>query len=237
MISFERALNSILGKSVEDVREFARNRILGTDIASFGSGHSTEPSEDVVIQLLGNPELETEKREAVIRGCIDIYEKIWILLGESNWIENITEWKHIFVSLCRVVDVSQPLELKRYAKLLVIRLIEEKLYFEKFYSSELFGASVRGYMAYAQQEKNIRFLEEEILTNKDVAAYGFNALLDIDPGHHCIEEHLCELWRLQREENWPVDTAFLLERAVRIRNEPDLRNRVLLKLQSKNYDL
>ncbi len=86
-------------------------------------------------------------------------------------------------------------------------------------------------MAYAQDEKSIRFGEDEILTNKVVAAYGFNALLDIDARHPRIEEHLCKLWCLQVEENWSVNTAFLLRRAARIRDETALIYRVLQELK------
>ncbi|TKJ36235.1 MAG: hypothetical protein CEE38_12525 [Planctomycetes bacterium B3_Pla] len=240
MISVERALNSIRGKSVEEVREFVRNRILGTDIASFGSGHSTEPSEDAVIQLLRNPELDTEKRKAVIRGCIDVYREIWIWLDESDWIQNIDRWKDVVLNLCRVVDMAQPPELKKHAKPFIVRLLEESSC-----SDEILGAAVRAYMAYAQDEKSIQFWEDEILTNKDIAAYGFNALLDIDVQNPDIatkdkpkiEEHLCELWRLQVEENWAVNTAFLLRRAARVRNETALIYRVLLRLKNKDYSL
>ena len=89
MISVERALNSIRGKSVEEVRKFSRNRILGTDIASFGSGHSTEPSEDVVIQLLGNPELDAEKKKAVVEGWMDVYREVRKWLDDLDYVEDI----------------------------------------------------------------------------------------------------------------------------------------------------
>lgn len=230
MISVERALNYIRGKSVEEVREFARNRILGTDIASFGSGHSTEPSEDVVIQLLGNPELGAEKREAVVEGWMDVYRKVREWLDGLDYVEEIKKWKDVVVNLCRVVDIAEPPEFKKYVKRLITELLDEESC-----PGELLGAAVKAYMAYAQDEKSIRFWEDEILTNKDVVAYGFNALLDIDAGHSRIEEHLCELWRLQVEENWLVNTAFLLRRAARVRNETALVYRVLLKLKNEDY--
>lgn len=232
MISAELALNSIRGKSVEEVREFARNRILGTDIASFGSGHSTEPSEDVVIQLLANPELDAEKRKAVVEGWMDVYREVREWLDEPDYIKDIKKWKDVFVNLCRIVDIAEPPEFKKYVKRLITELLDEESC-----PGELLGAAVKAYMAYAQDDKSIRFWEEEILTNKDVAAYGFNALLDIDPNHERIEEKLCELWRLQTEENWPVNTAFLLRRAARVRNETALIYRVLLRLKNKDYSL
>ena len=232
MISFERALNSIRGKSVEEVREYARNRILGTDIASFGSGHSTEPSEDVVIQLLGNPELDAEKRKAVVEGWMAVYREVREWLDGLDYVEDIKKWKDVVVNLCRVVDIAEPPEFKKYVKRLITELLDEESC-----PGELLGAAVKAYMAYAQDEKSIRFWEDEILTNKDVAAYGFNALLDIDAGYPRIEEHLCELWRLQVEENWTVNTAFLLRRAARVRNETALVYRVLLKLKNEDYSL
>lgn len=232
MISAERALNSIRGKSVEEVREFARNRILGTDIASFGSGHSTEPSEDVVIQLLGNPELDAEKRKAVVEGWMDVYREVREWLDDLDYVEDIKKWKDVVVNLCRVVDIAEPPEFKKYVKRLITELLDEGSC-----PGELLGAAVKAYMAYAQDEKSIRFWEDDILTNKDVAAYGFNALLDINARHPRIEKKLCELWRLQVEENWPVNTAFLLHRAARVRNETALIYRVLLKLKNEDYSL
>jgi hypothetical protein len=232
MISFERALNSIREKSLEEVREFVRNRILGVDIASFGSGHSTEPSEDVVIQLLRNPELDTDKRKAVVDGWIDVYRQVRAWLDDPDYVEETNKWEDVVVNLCRVVDISEPPEFKKYVKRLITELLDEESS-----PGELLRAAVKAYMAYAQDEKSVRFWEDEILTNKDVAAYGFNALLDIDPNYERIEEKLCELWRLQVGKNWPVNTAFLLRRAARLRNETALIYRVLLKLKNVDYSL
>ncbi len=232
MISVERAWDCVRGKSVEEVREFARNRISGIDIASFGSGHSIEPSEDVVIQLLGNPELESEKRKAVVEGWMDVYREVREWLDDLDYVEDINKWKDVVVNLCRVVDIAEPPEFEKYVKRLITELLDEESC-----PGELLGAAVKAYMAYAQDEKSIRFWEDEILTNKDVAAYGFNALLDIDPEHTRIEKWLCELWRLQVEENWTVNTAFLLRRASRVRNETALINRVLLKVKNRDYYL
>jgi len=232
MISVERALTSIRGKNAGEVREFARNRILGTDIASFGGGHSAEPSEDVVIQLLRSSDLDAEKREAVVEGWMDVYREVRDWLDDLDRVEDRENRKDVVVNLCRVVDIAEPPEFKKYVKLIITQLLEEESC-----PGELLGATIKAYMAYAQDEKSIRFWEEEILTNKDVAAYGFNALLDIDAGHSRMEGHLIKLWRLQVEDNWPVNTAFLLRRAARVRNEPALINRVLLRLKNKDYSL
>ena len=225
MISVERALNSIRGKSVEEIREFVHNRILGHDTTLIGSGHSTEPSEDLVIQLLKNFKLEGEKRVAVLCGCVDVYRMVREWVDDFNWVSDVSTWKDVVVRLCRVVDMAEPLELKKHAKSLLVLLLEEASC-----PSEVLGAVVRAYMGYGISEDSIRFWEDEILTNKDVAAYGFNALLDIDPMYDRIEEHLFKLWRLQLEENWPLNTAFLLRRSARLRNETALIYRVLLKL-------
>lgn len=241
MISIERALSSIRGKSTEEVREFARNRILGTDVASFGSGHSAEPSEDVVIQLLEFTDLDAGVREAIVEGWMDVYEEVgkW-LLSRPDYIENIGVWKDMVVNLCRVVDIAEPPEFKKYVKRLISGLLDEESC-----PGEFLGAAVKAYMAYAQDETSIRFWEEEILTKKDVAAYGFNALLDIDvqnPGiatdkKPTIEKYLCDLWPLQITEDWPVNTAFLLRRAARVRNETSLIYRVLLRLKNRDGTL
>lgn len=232
MISIEQAFNSISGKSTEEVRQFVHDRISGADILSFGSGHSSEPSEDVVIQLLNNSELNPDLRKAALEGWLDVYREVRDWLDAPDYISTVDKWKDTVINLCRVVDVAESPGLKKYVKRLITELLDEE-----DCPKELLEASVRAYMVYAQDEKSIRFWEDEILTNKNVAAYGFNALLEIDPGHTRIEEHLCELWRLQVEKNWPVNTAFLLRRAARVRDESALIYRVLLRLKNKDYFL
>lgn len=232
MISIERAFSSISGKNAGEVRQFVHDRISGTDISSFGSGHSSEPSEDIVIQLLRNSELNPDLRKATLEGWMDVYREVRDWLDTIDYISNIEKWKDPVISLCSVVDVAEPPELKKFVKRLIDELVDEEAC-----PKELLEASVRAYMVYAQDEKSVRFWEDEILTNKNVAAYGFNALLEIDPGHARIEEHLCELWRLQVEDNWLVNTAFLLRRAARVRDESALIYRVLLKLKNKDFSL
>lgn len=229
MISIERALDLIRDKNIEEIREFSRNRILGLDVTHLGSGHSFEPSEDGIIQLLRNPSLGAKEREAVLQGCADVYRILQEWLYDVNWIEDVIKWEPVLESLCRVIDMSEPPELRKLTKLLVTGLLEEDC------PPGILGSAIRAYMGFEQTEKGVRFWEDEILTRKDVAAYGFNALLDIDPTHARIETHLIELWRLQVQEDWPVNTAFLMRRAARIRGEEGLIFRVLKKLKREKY--
>ena len=229
MISVELALKSICGKSKKELREFTYNRILGTDIGSFGSGHSTEPNEDVIIQLLRNPELDIRKRKAIIKGLIDVYREVEKLINKLDYIEDFT---NVVIRLCRVIDVVQLPEFKKY-----VRQFVNKLLGKEFCPADLLGAAVRANMAYARDEKDANFWEGKILTNKDVAAYGFNALLDIDAKHPRIEKHLYELWCLQIEKNWPVDVIFLIHRAIRLSNDKNLGKRILQKLKNTDYSL
>ncbi len=230
MISVERAYDLVKGSSEEEVRELVRNRILEKETLSMGSGHSLEPSEDVVIQLLNNPQLECERRCAVLTGCIDVYRIVRERLDDPGWATTIGSFKNVILNLCRVIDMSQPGELSKQTKSLLVLLLEDSTC-----PPELLISVVKAYTAFGRNEKNVRFWEEEVLTNQFVSSYAFNALLDIDPLHARIEKHLCELWSLQVNEHWPVDTGFLMKRAIRLRDSKELIHTVLSELRRHGY--
>ena len=91
--------------------------------------------------------------------------------------------------------------------------------------------AVIGLMGYEKDRSEIPFWED-VLTNKDVAAYAFNALVDIDPFLPDIPQYLRTLWQKQLLEDWPVDTAFLMRRAAREQGGMELIESVLKSLRA-----
>jgi len=229
MISIEQARKRILGLDTRQIRELTKNRLLGVDSTPFGSGHSYEPSEDLIIQILLDSNLEESTREGVITACEDVYAKLLAWLGSSSYEENIANWQDILIRISRVVDVTAPVEVMGHANSILALALKkcDKL-------PEILGAAVRACMGY--KDKSMLPMWEQIINQySHVAAYAFNALLKIEPRSIKIEEYLKTLWRRQLVDGWPVDTAFLMRRAARVRNERALIYRVLLKL--KNSDL
>ena len=228
MISIKIALNYIYGKNIEEIRKFTYNRILGKD-HNLCDG---ENNEDVIIRLLENSKIiGKEKRKSIIDGCVDVYSEIIEWINDLDCEKNINKWKDVVISLCRIVDIIGPHELKKYAKQLLI------IFFEKeFCKKELLGATLRAYMSYANNE-NIQFWKNKVLRNKDTAAYGYNALLDIGVSCSFLEKYICELWYCKIKDDWPVDVLFLMEHTSLVRNNPDFINNVLLRLKNEKLFL
>lgn len=229
MISIEEAKKSISGLGVTEIRELTTKRLLGKDVATFGSGHSSEPCEDLVIQLLRDPNPAEDIRKAIVASCEDVYAKVLEWLARPNYQNEIPYWQDIVIRICRVVDSAAPVELAGHANSIMALVLAKG-----YEVPQVLGAAVRACMGY--KDKSMLTMWEQIIDKyPNVAAYAFNALLKIDPTSEKIEEYLKILWRRQTVDSWPVDTAFLMRRAARVRNETALIYRVLLKL--KNSDL
>jgi hypothetical protein len=231
MISIEEAKKRILGLDVSQIRELTKNRLLGTDSTPFGSGHSFEPSEDLVIQLLSDPTPDADVRKAVVEGCADVYAKLLGWLASPKHEERISYWQDVSIRISRVVDVTAPVELMGHANSVLELALQNG---EKM--SELLGAAIRACMGYKSMSM-LAMWKGIIDKYPDVAAYAFNALLDIEPGSREIEEHLEALWQKELLDGWPVDTKFLARRAARVSGNETLIYSVLLKLMNKGQPL
>ena len=230
MISIEDANQRISGLTGTEIRELTRNRLLGIDSTPFGSGHSSEPTEDIVIQLLCDPKPEEDTRKAVIMGCKDVYASLLAWLVSTDFEENAATWQDIVIRISRVVDVAAPLELMGHASSVLaftLVVVSDKM-------PEVLGAAVRACMAY--KNKSMLAMWKSIIDeHPDVAAYAFNALLNIEPNSPEVDQYLTTLWKRQVVDKWPVDTAFLMRRCARLRGEEDLVYRIMLSLEHKNY--
>lgn len=227
MISTRQAYDWISDMTPDEVRVLTAHRILGEDTMPVGGGYFDEASEDLVIQLLRNDELPEDVRSAVVSGCCDVYAQLLAWLAAPGMRQNGLGREEVATRLCSVVDVAAPQELRgRADALLNLALSAAEL------PSSLLSAAVRATMAYAHTRSHIP-LWEEVIQSPEVAAYAFNALLEIDPHADRIEQALVTLWQKQLREDWRVDTAFLMRRAARARGSETIIARVLLSLDDE----
>ncbi len=230
VISIEQAKNRISNLGTDEVRALTVWRLLGEDTMPVGRGYDEEPSEDLIIQLLRADDLDSTIRDAIIAGCKEVYARLWHWLVSPETCPTPGQPHEVAVRLCSVVDVTAPEGLQGPAdSLLTLALDTPDV------SSEVRKAAVRAAMGYSQTEDQVS-LWEGVLRCPEVAAYGFNALLSIDPRSPRIERALKELWRRQVRDNWPVDTAFLMRRAAREQASDRIIGRVLSSLRADSED-
>lgn len=233
MITSEQAFEYIRSLNLtraDEIKQLTKDRLSGKDSTPVGSDYFLEPSEDLLIQLLCKDDLPDEIRTGILEGCIDLYAQAWGWLASPDYREKIDDYKDAFIRLCRVIDAASPEELERHAYS-ILNLVLEK---GEDPPSEVLGAAVRECMGYVQTEQHVDTWEK-VINFRDASAYAFNMFLSINPYHIRIERSLIELWRRQTEEDWPIDTAFLMRRADRLRDQADLVYWVLLRLETQKY--
>ena len=227
MISIEQARNRIGNLGPEEVRALAVRRLVGEDTMPVGRGYDEEPSEDLLIQLLRSDDLDAAIRDAIIAGCKEVYVRLWQWLVSPETCPSPGQPDEVAVRLSSVVDVTAPEGLRGPAdSLLTLALDAPEV------SSDVRKAAVRAAMGYPQTEAQVS-LWERVLRCPEVAAYGFNALLSIDPHSPRIERALKELWRRQVVDGWSVDTAFLMRRAAREQQSEVMIPRMLFALREE----
>ncbi len=232
MITKELAAQYILSYSKEEtiIKTLAKERIMGDDMTTVGSGYFLEPSEDLLIQVLRNDALPDFYHRAIINGCIEVYEeaKSWLFDTPRQLNED-----HIdaFTRLCSIVDMTSPAELKPYSDEF-LRSIKQK----GNYPKKVFQAAIRAAMGYQIYESERDFWEE-IFDIPETAAYAFNALLSINPLSDKINNYLKKLFVKQVKDHWPVDAPFLLRRAARLQKEkqPDQQNNLIYVVLDRLY--
>ncbi len=229
MITIQQALERTEGLSEQDLQELTRDRLLGDDVAPVGSSYTGEPPEDLVIQLLRNPDLPPKTRQAVIEGCKEVYVQLQGALVRPGK-DTGRDWQTVAVHLCGTVDVASPPELKG----LVYALLDLILYGSDAISPAFLPPAVRAAMGYDQSVDRIPVWEQILKNHPPVAAYAFSALLTIVPRSSTIEKYLQLLWEKQVRQEWPVDTAFLMRRASR-KYGHGLIGRVVRWLDEQSY--
>ncbi len=211
MITADEAYNWVCDLDADQIRALTASRILGEDTTPVGDGYLEEPSEDLVIQLLRKPDLPAEIRSAVVSGCRAVYARVLASLAAPHASDTTWDPAEVAIRLCRVVDVAAPEELVGHANAM-LNLVLSVPNLE----SRIVTASVRASMAFGRTPDHIP-LWERVLQRKEVAAYAFNALLEIDPEADRIEEALETLREKRVHEGWNIDTEFLTQRVHRVR--------------------
>jgi len=223
------------------IRKLTRDRILGADIYSvfYGCGFGDdEPSEELIIQLLRDSELPGNVREAIMKGCGDIYAKIvdWMILGEfnDNRLRNARakNSSDVFIRFCWIIDIVSPPELENYARCLMATLMNQSRNVN--ICPGILQAAMRAYCGYTNAI-DISFLKS-LLRVPNLSAYAFSALLSIDPMSSNIEKALKTLWYNQMVFDWPIDAAFLARRAARLRGSDAIIKKVLTALRKDSRE-
>lgn len=227
MISKEQALEYIDGLSTERLRDMTVRRLLGEETTCVGSSYFSEGSEELIFRLLqvDDGRLESTKRAAIIDGCRDVYLQLYNAIStEYTERTNRPHWDEVALRLGSVFDIATPEEFRADAHswLALVSGLPDV-------NPEMLEAAVWALTGYRDHVPTW----VELLDKRDVSAYAFNALVDIDPNMPEIERSLKKLWPRQVEEDWPVDTAFLMRRAVREQGHKGLIERVLSSLRKK----
>ena len=228
MITAEQALHWIENRSPAELERMTEERLLGHDTTPVGSGYFDEPPEDLVIVLLRQQDLDSQVRKAVLEGCRGVYSRLsnWLLSKDRDEGEY---WREVAFRFGCVLDMAKPSELHGLGQCLLT--LEKSM---ENPDTALLRSAVIGLMGYRKQRSEIP-LWEDLLTYEAVAAYAFNALVDIDPYLPDIPRHLRTLWEKQIAEGWPVDTAFLMRRAARERRSRALIGHVLSSLRGREF--
>jgi hypothetical protein len=226
MISAELAMKHVMGHTAEEVRRLVTERLTGKDTAPVGSAYSAEPPEDLIIQLLRHGDIAPDIRSAVLAGIKDVLGIMVSTLVSGGLVDD-PAFVEMATRSCRVLDIAAPVELQGRTLPLLAAVLDIP-----GVPKGVRTAAVRAAMAYSQTADQI-YLWERVLKSPDLAAYGFQALLAIDPHSVRVEEALKELWRRQIIDRWPVDAAFLTRRAARAQGSEAIVRKVLSSLRAE----
>ena len=225
VISIEQAKEHVRDLTPREVRDKTVVRLMGDETIPVEGGYFDEPGEDLVIQLLRADDLDWPRRSAILKGCSQVYADLWSWLAGVENGRTDTEWAQIAVRLCRTVDIAAPRELEGLAESVLLLAVESDVTKTR---PQVLKAAVRAAMAYIKAGDDEQVpLWDAVLNSRHVAAYGFNALLKINPRAHRIEQALKMLLRKQITEEWPVDTLFLMRSTARERGSEEIVARIL----------
>jgi len=229
MITVEQAKKRITNLPVEAVRELVVRRLMGEDMAPVGDGYFDEPSEDLVIQLLRCEDLPEPTGDAVIEGCLHVYGQLFAWLHTTKSFLAPPSMTSTLERACSVADATGHPKLEGSAQALLSFASKTP----QFPDGSLW-AVVRGALSYVKpSDKTQVSLWETVLRTPSVSAYGFMALLTIDPYSNRIDRALEELFLHQICDAWAVDTPFLMRRAARQRRSNRVIENVLSDLQEQ----
>ena len=171
------------------------------------TGWMDEPREDPFIQLLRFDQTPGDLRAAIIKGCKQLHQKFLAFIDDAPHAR--AECQEMFdtgLRLCRLIDIAGPKELSAHAKQLLGFMLNSG---EN--NDDLLGAATRAAMAYQKSEEDVPVWEKLLYERKELAAYAFHALLEINPRHARIQRYLKHLWLRQFSDGWDIDVEFLAQ--------------------------
>lgn len=219
MISEERAKAAISNLSEDGLQALVRGRLQGTSTAPIGHGYFDEPSEDFVVALLRIDTLDSDVREAVIAGCKEVY--VELLRGLSQTPVADAQLVGMLARWCRVIDVAGPDELRAETASL-----QAMVFGKDTLPRAARTAVVRAAITFAQRGSDAIHWTQ-LLKQPDVAAYAFNALLQIQPSGWDAGDTLVEFWRRSVKDGWTIDVPFLMRRTAKAQGSDDVIRYVL----------
>ena len=190
----------------EKIEQLVTDRLAGSNRVPILHASREEVPEDIVVWLLRN-NIEAERRKAVVAACRKAgTEVINRIISEKPFdIDAFTQTER----WANVLDRVAPDELKSVAKaVLQVAMDAQNV------SPEVLDAIVRATLRFRLEETDAD-LWIQLLKREELCAYGFNALLQIDPQNPRIVRSLLELWENRKIKEWKVNAQVLTAKTIR----------------------
>ena len=198
----DRAISVLGGMSPDEVEAWVIGRLAGHDLQPFAHPLETESSADVVVELLRQDRLDEALHRQLIAGSRSfaanvVSRLISVVELDSGLIRDVR-------SLCAILEIARPTELKDVARTLFACVAGERVVL-----SELRPDVVRCLFTYGVEKRDMD-LWLNLLEDDTAAAYAVRALVELDPTDHRIIEALTALWHHRLYDGWQVQVIPLM---------------------------
>lgn len=205
--------------SPDQIETLVSDRLSGRSRSPLLRADREETPEEVVVWLL-RENISAEMRKAVVVACrnvgMDVMEQIVSEQPFDAAFFTLTErWAN-------VLDRAAPQELKAVAKANLQAALDAHNV-----SPAVLDAIVRATLRFRLEEMDAE-LWLQLLRRRDLCAYGFNALLKINPKSPRIVQALFGLWRRNVDDGWPVNVELLTANMIRAQKTDDIFINLLL---------
>lgn len=177
----------------------AKNRLNGISDCGEINHLIDEPSEDIIINLL-NSELDCCQREAIIKGCREIFSGVFAAITSSNISEEIHS---NIIRVCRVINLAKPPELISLAHALLVLAIDSR---EIRLDVKL--AAMRAVLGYPQEETYLPVWEKAI-QHDELASYAFNGICKVCKSGPLVDKFFIFLWTKSICDNWKTNILII----------------------------
>lgn len=198
----DRAISVLGGMSPDEVEEWVIGRLAGRDLEPFAHPLETESSADVVVEVLRQVPSDDSLHRQLIAGCrsfaADVLARlISVVQLDSELVRHVR-------SLCAILEIARPTELKDIARTLFACVAGERVVL-----SELRPDVVRCLFTYGVERRDLD-LWLSLLEHDTAAAYAIRALVELDPTDHRIIEALVALWHHRLYDGWQTQVISLM---------------------------